>query len=61
MKSLEVIFNKEKSLVEAFSMHCETSRRFIDSSNGSTETLEHAHPQQLEHRIVIVHGLNDSG
>ena len=34
VKLLEVAFNKEKSLVEAFSMHCETSRRFIDSSKG---------------------------
>ena len=38
MKALVVgAFNKEKALVWAFSGHCKTSRKFIDSSNGNLD------------------------
>ena len=32
VKALEGAFNKEKALVEVFCGHCETLRRFVDSS-----------------------------
>ena len=39
MKALVESFNKEKVLVGAFSWHCETSRRFIDSSRAHLQLL----------------------
>ena len=34
MKALVGAFNREKALLGAFSVHCETLRRFVDSSTG---------------------------
>ena len=36
MKVLVDTFNSEKALVRTLSGHCETLRRFLDSSNSST-------------------------